>query len=108
MNISYIPNLLQSLPAKKFYKFQQSQEYKDLLEYIGSKTSNKTFNKLKRQLELLKLEELKWLQTDQNFGDEPGYEHKIYSWVRFMFSAERLCLEFNLFEEAELKSDIGI
>ena len=108
LNIPYIPNLLQSLPAKKLYELQQTQEYKGLVEQIESETSNKTLNKLKRQLESLKLEELKWLRTEQNFGDAPGYEHEIYSRVRFMFSAERLRLEFNLFEEAELRSDVGI
>jgi hypothetical protein len=108
LNIPYIPNLLQSLPAEKLYELQQSREYRDLLEQIGSETSNKTLNKLKRQLESLKLEELKWLRTEQNFGDAPGYEHEIYSRVRFMFSAERLRLEINLFEEVELRSDIGI
>lgn len=28
LNIPYIPNLLQSLPAKKLYKLQQSKDYK--------------------------------------------------------------------------------
>jgi hypothetical protein len=41
LNIPYIPNLLQSLPAEKLYGLQQSQEYKDVLEQIGSKTSKK-------------------------------------------------------------------
>jgi hypothetical protein len=108
LNIPYIPNLLQSLPAEKLYELQQSQAYKDLLEQMGGETSNQKLSKLKRQLESLKQEELKWLRTEQNFDDAPGYEHEIYSRVRFMFSAERLRLEINLFEEVELRSDIGI
>lgn len=108
LNIPYIPNLLQSLPAVKLYELQQSQAYKDILEQMGSEMSNQKLSKLKRQLESLKQEELKWLRTEQNFDDTPGYEHEIYPRVRFMFSAERLRLEINLFKEVELRSDIGL
>ena len=73
LNIPYIPNLLQSLPAEKLYELQQSQAYKDVLEQMGSETSNQKLSKLKRQLESLKQEALKWLRTEQNFDDAPGY-----------------------------------
>lgn len=63
---------------------------------------------LKKQLESLKLEELKWLRAEQKFDNAPCYEHEIYSRVRFIFSPERRRLEVNLFEEVELRSDIGI
>jgi len=108
LNIPYIPNLLQSLPARKLYELQQSDKYKKIVDQIESGASSQKISQLKRQLESLKLEELKWLRAEQDFDDGPGYEHEIYSRVRFMFSAERLRLEINLFEEVELRSDIGI
>lgn len=59
LNIPYIPNLLQSLPAKYLYELQQSKEYRRLLKQIETETSSREIMKLKRQLESLKLEELK-------------------------------------------------
>lgn len=59
LNIPYVPNLLQSLPAKHLYELQKSKEYRELLEQIEIETSNREISKLKRQLESLKLEQLK-------------------------------------------------
>jgi hypothetical protein len=78
------------------------------LTVFETETSSREIMKLKRQLESLKLEELKWRRTEQEFDDAPGYEYGIYSRIKFMFSAKRRRLEINLFEEVELRSDIGI
>ena len=107
LNIPYIPNLLQSLPAQDLYQLQQSREYRDITEQIEIETSTRKVKNLKQQLESLKREKLKWLRVEQGFDDAPRYEHEIYSRVRFMFSAERLRLENNLFQETELRSELG-
>jgi hypothetical protein len=108
LNIPYIPNLLQSLPAVDLYQLQQSKEYRDIMEQIEIETSTRKVKSLKQRLESLKRDKLKWLRVEQGFDDVPRYEHEVYSRVRFMFSAERLRLENNLFQEADLRSDLGI
>ena len=108
LNIPYIPNLLQSLPAEDLYQLQQSKKYRDITEQIENETSARKVKNLKQRLESMKRETLKWLRSEQGFDDVPRYEHEIYSRVRFMFSAERLRLENNLFQETELRSELGI
>ena len=38
LNIPYIPNLFQSLPAKELYKLQHSKTYQELQEQISDET----------------------------------------------------------------------
>jgi hypothetical protein len=108
LNIPYIPNLLQSLPAKELYELQQGAKYKELQEQIEAETNLKEISRLQRKQEALKLNKLKQLRANQRYDDPPGYEHEVYSRVRFMLPPERLRLEESLFEEAESRSPIWI
>jgi carbonic anhydrase len=103
LNIPYIPNLLQSLPAKELYEVQRSGEYRELEERINEETCIREVGKLKRKLGSLISGRLKRMRANQAYDHLPGHEQKIYSRVRFILP-ERRRLKTTLFEEVPLRS----
>ena len=103
------PSLVHSLPAKKQYELETRQDFIDIQQEIENPNSVTRRQVLYRKKNGLLQQELRHWQKQQpiRLDDNPGYHRAIFDRVRFMIP-ERHRLAINLFQLAEMRSDIAV